>query len=57
MSLSILFGGTIAPFLLMFSPLSWASVRDCMEWNPPAKAVDLPAGKRPCPRKPLLLLM
>lgn len=57
MSLTVLFSGTIAPFLLMFSPLSLAAVRDCLVWAAPVKAVDI-AAERPCPKKkPLLLLM
>lgn len=57
MSLTVLFSGTIAPFLLMFSSLSLAAVRDCLVWAAPVKAVDI-AAERPCPKKkPLLLLM
>lgn len=55
MSLAVLLGGTIAPFLLMLSPLSVAAARDCLDWEPPAKAVGT-AAKNPCPRPPLLLM-
>ncbi|WP_375194875.1 hypothetical protein [Sphingobium sp.] len=57
MSLTVLFGGTIAPFLLIFSPITLASVRDCLNWEAPAKAakaaVDPPCRKK---RPPLLLM-
>ncbi|AMK25000.1 MULTISPECIES: hypothetical protein [unclassified Sphingobium] len=57
MSLTLLFAGTIAPFLLMVSPVSLAVTRDCLDWNAPAKAVDI-AAEKPCPkRKPPFLLM
>ncbi|GAY23393.1 hypothetical protein SFOMI_3963 [Sphingobium fuliginis] len=47
----------MAPFLLMFSPVSLAAARDCLDWEAPAKAVDLGVEK-PCPKKkPPLLLM
>jgi len=57
MSLSVLFGGTIAPFLLIFSPISLAGVRDCLNWDAPARAPKV-AAEKPCPKKrPPLLLM
>ena len=57
MSLTVLFSGTIAPFLLLFSPLSLSAARDCFYWEAPGKAVDV-AGKKPCDKKrPPLLLM
>jgi hypothetical protein len=57
MSLTVLFGGTIAPFLLIFSPISLAGVRDCLNWDAPAKAAKV-AAEKPCPKKrPPLLLM
>ena len=54
MSLSLLLGGTVAPFLFLFSPMSVAAVRDCMEWDPPAKMMTIEA-KRPCPSTPMLM--
>ncbi|KEQ54519.1 hypothetical protein [Sphingobium chlorophenolicum] len=57
MSLTLLFSGAIAPFLLMLSPISLATARDCLDWDVPAKAVDV-AVEKPCPKKkPPLLLM
>ncbi len=57
MSLTVLFGGTIAPLLLILSPLSLAAARDCLDWEAPSKAVDV-ATKKPCHKKrPPLLLM
>ncbi|BAI95029.1 hypothetical protein Sj15T_29310 [Sphingobium sp. TA15] len=57
MALTLLLAGTVAPFLLMFSPVSLATARDCLDWEAPAKAVDLGVEK-PCPKKkPPLLLM
>ncbi|WP_242125749.1 hypothetical protein [Sphingobium sp. Sx8-8] len=54
MSLTLLFGGTVAPFLLIFSPITLAAARDGLSWDAPAK---MPA-KRPCPKKrPPLMLM
>ncbi|WP_313801039.1 hypothetical protein [Sphingobium sp.] len=57
MSLTLLFGGAIAPFLLMFSPVTLAAARDCLDWTAPAKAVGM-AADRPCPKRkrPLLLM-
>jgi len=50
MSLTLLFAGTIAPFLLMVSPVSLVAARDCLDWDAPAKAVDIAVGK-PCPKR------
>ncbi|HJT40121.1 MAG TPA: hypothetical protein VJ762_07305, partial [Sphingobium sp.] len=54
MSLSLLLGGTIAPMLFLLSPASVAMVRDCLEWDPPAKMAAVQA-KRPCPNTPMLM--
>lgn len=57
MSLTFLFSGTIAPFLLIISPLSLAAARDCLDWEAPGKAVTT-AAERPCHKKrPPMLLM
>ncbi|UZW54407.1 hypothetical protein NUH86_12925 [Sphingobium sp. JS3065] len=57
MSLTLLLAGAIAPFLLILSPVSLATARDCLDWDAPAKAVDV-AVEKPCPKKkPPLLLM
>ncbi|WP_255325672.1 hypothetical protein [Sphingobium sp. 15-1] len=43
--------------LLILSPVSLATARDCLDWDAPAKAVDI-AVEKPCPKKkPPLLLM
>lgn len=57
MSLTLLFTAAIAPLLLILSPVSLATARDCLDWDAPAKAVDI-AVEKPCPKKrPPLLLM
>jgi hypothetical protein len=57
MSLSILFGGSIAPILMLFAPVSIALNRDCVDWAPVAKATGA-AAKPPCPQpRPPLMLM
>ena len=57
MSLTLVFSGTIAPLLLVLSPISLATARDCLNWTAVAKAVDI-AMERPCPKKrPRLPLM
>jgi hypothetical protein len=57
MSLTLIFSGTIAPLLLILSPVSLAKARDCVNWDALAKAVDI-AMEKPCPKKrPRLPLM
>lgn len=59
MPLAMLFGGTIAPMLLVLAPLSLATARNCIDWEPVAKARDTPARAdraSPCPRPPLILM-
>ncbi|WP_157080308.1 hypothetical protein [Sphingobium cloacae] len=55
MLVSILMSVGIAPVLLMFAPLGGTAARDCLDWNPPAKAAPAEADK-PCRRPPLLLM-
>jgi hypothetical protein len=55
MPFAALFGGTIAPALLMLSPLAVMAASDCADWKPAAKAVK-GGTDSPCkrPRLPLM---
>ncbi len=53
MPVSILLSGIVAPLLFLLSPAGLASARDCLDWNPPAKAAPAKADK-PCRRPPLM---
>ncbi|MDI1296035.1 MAG: hypothetical protein PSY12_09160 [bacterium] len=55
MPLAMLFGGTIAPILLMLSPLAVIAARDCGDWTLVARAAK-GHGDEPCHRLPLPLM-
>lgn len=49
MPIALFLGGTLAPVLLMLSPLAVMATSDCTDWKPAAKAIK--TGKQaPCPR-------
>jgi hypothetical protein len=55
MPFAALLGGTIAPALLMLSPLAVMAASDCADWKPAAKAMK-GSNIDPC-KKPRLPLM
>jgi len=54
MPFAALVGGTLAPALLMLSPLAVMAAKDCTDWKPVAKAAK--DNGHPCkrPRMPLM---
>lgn len=55
MSFASLFGGTVAPALLMLSPFAVMAAKDCDDWKPAAKAVRN-SDQAGCTRPPLPLM-